>query len=85
MLLIQCPHCGARNSDEFTFSGEIVPRPAADCDPATWRNYLYVKTNATGWQRERWFHVSGCRRFLLIERDQDSNEIRRVSDYGDRR
>lgn len=85
MLLIQCPHCGVRNSDEFTFNGEIVPRPAADSDPGTWRNYLYMKTNAAGWQHERWFHVSGCRRFLLIERNQDSNEIRRVSDYGDRR
>jgi sarcosine oxidase delta subunit len=44
-----------------------------------------MKTNAAGWQEERWFHVSGCRRFLMIERNQDTNEIRMVRDYGDRR
>ena len=85
MLLIPCPHCGQRNSNEFTFNGEAVPRPEPDPDPATWRRYLYMKTNAAGWQEERWFHVSGCRRFLMIERNQDTNEIRMVRDYGERR
>ncbi len=84
MLLISCPHCGARNSDEFTFNGEVIPRPGMDVDPALWRRYLYMKTNAAGWQEERWFHVSGCRRFLMIERHQDTNEIRMVRDYGHR-
>jgi heterotetrameric sarcosine oxidase delta subunit len=84
MLLINCPHCGPRNSDEFVYNGERVPRPGSDADPAVWRNYLYIRTNASGWQSERWFHVSGCRRFLLIERNLDSNEIRSVRDYQDR-
>ena len=84
MLIIACPHCGHRNSNEFTFNGEVVTRPGPDPDPVTWRRYLYMKTNATGWQEERWFHVSGCRRFLMIERNQDTNEIRMVRDYGDR-
>ena len=85
MLLIPCPHCGQRNSNEFVFNGEAVPRPGPHPDPATWRRYLYMKTNAAGWQEERWFHVSGCRRFLMIERNQDTNEIRMVRDYGERR
>jgi len=83
MLLIECPHCGPRNSDEFTFNGERVPRPEPDAAPETWRSYLYLRTNAGGWQTERWFHVSGCRRFLVIERNLDSNQIRSVRDYQD--
>ena len=85
MLLIHCPHCGPRNDNEFSFSGEVVPRPGPEVDPATWRRYLYMKTNGDGWQSERWFHLSGCRRFLLIERNLDTNQIRLVRDYGDRR
>ena len=81
MLLIPCPHCGARNSDEFTFSGEVAPRPSVDGDVGSWRRYLYMKENRNGWQEERWFHLSGCRRFLLLERNLDSNEIRSARDY----
>ena len=82
MLLITCPHCGPRNDNEFTFSGEVIPRPDVDTDAATWRRYLYMKSNNAGWQEERWFHLSGCRRFLLIERNLDTNEIRMVRPYG---
>lgn len=82
MLVITCPHCGPRNSNEFSFSGEVVPRPDPGADAAAWRRYLYMKTNGDGWQPERWFHVSGCRRFLKIERNLDTNEIRSVRDYG---
>jgi len=85
MLVIACPHCGPRNSDEFTFNGEVVSRPRSDTNAAEWRRYLYMRSNAAGWQKERWFHLSGCRRFLMIERNLDSNEIRMVRDYGDLR
>lgn len=83
MLVVPCPHCGPRSSDEFSFTGEVVSRPGPDTDDATWRRYLYMKTNAAGWQSERWFHVSGCRRFLMVERNLDTNEIRSVHDYSD--
>ncbi len=82
MLLITCPHCGPRNSDEFSFGGELTSRPGPDADAAAWRAYLYDKRNLAGWQEERWFHVSGCRRFLLVERHTVSNEIRAVRDPG---
>jgi heterotetrameric sarcosine oxidase delta subunit len=80
MLLIPCPHCGPRNSDEFSFGGEIVPRPGADADAREWREYLYMKPNVAGWQEERWFHVSGCRRFLVVERNTVTNQIASVRD-----
>ena len=84
MLVITCPHCGPRNSEEFAYQGEIIPRPGPDSDPATWRRYLYTRVNLAGWQRERWFHVSGCRRFLDVERNTLSNEIRWVEDVAPR-
>lgn len=83
MLVIVCPHCGARNSNEFSFSGELHPRPEPDVDPVSWRRYLYMRRNVAGWQEEQWFHVSGCRRFLIVERDTTTNEIRAVRDVAD--
>lgn len=85
MLVILCPHCGPRNSDEFSFQGEIRSRPSPDTDASTWRRYLYMKDNVSGWQTERWFHVSGCRRFLDIERHTVTNEIGVVTAVGSNR
>jgi heterotetrameric sarcosine oxidase delta subunit len=83
MLLITCPHCGPRNDDEFSFKGEVVPRPPVEAaESGTWRAYLYMRRNVSGWQVERWFHVSGCRRFLEVERNTATNEIRRVEEIG---
>ncbi len=79
MLVIICPHCGPRNSDEFTYQGERVARPdPGTADESAWRRYLYMKSNESGWVTERWFHVSGCRRFSMVERHTVSNEIRSV-------
>ena len=83
MLVIVCPHCGPRISNEFSFLGERSSRPNAEtATPAEWRRYLYFRDNAAGWEAERWFHVSGCRRFLDVERDTVTNEIRSVRDVG---
>ena len=82
MLLIRCPHCGDRNSNEFSFSGEQVVRPEPGTDIEQWRRYLYIKRNVADWQSEQWFHVSGCRRFLVVERNTVTNEIRSVVDAG---
>lgn len=84
MLVIVCPHCGPRNSDEFTYQGERKPRPeVSTTDAAEWRRYLYMKANQGGWATERWFHGSGCRRFLMLERHMSTNEIRSVSQIGE--
>jgi heterotetrameric sarcosine oxidase delta subunit len=83
MLLIICPHCGPRNGDEFTYVGEPGTRPDVNgSSPEDWRRYLYMRTNRNDWVRERWFHVSGCRRFLMLERHTASNEIRDVEVLG---
>lgn len=82
MLLIHCPHCGPRNGDEFSFRGELVRRPSPDAGAKSWRAYLYERENVAGWEREQWFHDSGCRRFLQVERDTVTNEIRSVRDVA---
>jgi heterotetrameric sarcosine oxidase delta subunit len=83
MLLIACPHCGPRNADEFSFKGERSSRPAPDASREVWRAYLYEKDNVAGWEHEQWFHVSGCRRFLAVERNTVTNEIRSVRDAAE--
>lgn len=83
MLLIVCPHCGPRNNNEFAFKGELGSRPAADATEQEWRSYLYEHDNVAGWQAEQWFHVAGCRRFLNMERNTLTNEIRDVRDVAE--
>jgi sarcosine oxidase subunit delta len=83
MMLVPCPHCGPRNASEFRSHGEVKTRP----DPgmpraAEWRAYLYERRNLAGWTTETWFHVAGCRRFLLVERHTVTNEIGAVRPPG---
>ena len=83
MIRIPCPYCGLRESDEFSSYGVPSSRPAASGtgeagaeDRERWRRYLYELANRSGWVVERWFHVSGCRRFFAIERHTVTNEVR---------
>lgn len=76
MILIPCPHCGPRNSDEFSYLGEQSSRPGPDASPSAWREYLYLKDNPAGWTTEQWYHAAGCRKFLIAERHTVTNEIR---------
>jgi heterotetrameric sarcosine oxidase delta subunit len=80
MILIPCPHCGERNSNEFTYVGEVAsaerPPVTAGIAPAEWRRYLYQKHNPAGWTTEQWFHSSGCAKFIVAIRHTVSNEVR---------
>lgn len=81
MLLILCPHCGPRNSSEFTYQGEGAARPETEGVSAReWRTYLYERDNTAGPVSEEWFHSAGCRRFLIVERNTTTNEISSVRD-----
>ncbi len=74
MIRIPCPYCGLRESDEFSSYGIPSRRPAAAERPQ-WRRYLYEMDNESGWVVERWFHVSGCRRFFEVQRHTATNEV----------
>jgi len=77
MILIPCPYCGPRNSNEFTYAGETKPRPeVTGVDGTQWREYLFLKQNPAGWTTENWFHASGCRKFFVAERHTVTNEVR---------
>ncbi len=76
MIRIPCPHCGPRNSDEFSYIGEEKRRPGPDTSPTEWRTYLYSKSNPAGWTTEQWFHAAGCGKFIVAERHTVTNEVR---------
>jgi len=80
MLLLTCPNCGPRNVSEFRFGGESNPRPndpmaSSDVD---WTNYLYLRNNAMGVQREWWYHRAGCGLWFYAERHTRTNEVMRT-------
>jgi sarcosine oxidase subunit delta len=80
---IPCPHCGLRNVTEFRHVGERTQRPdAATAPPESWRRYLYDQRNVAGWSAETWYHGSGCRTFLSVERHTVTNEVRAATAPG---
>ena len=77
MLLINCPWCGPRDETEFSYGGDAtVVRPAMDeADPKVWLDYVFMRDNPRGAHREYWHHASGCRQWLVVERDTLTHEI----------
>jgi sarcosine oxidase subunit delta len=80
MLRIECPCCGFRDHDEFRYGGDAtVVRPAHDdVDTEAWYRYVYLRDNPKGCHREYWQHVSGCRQWLVVERDTVTHTIHSV-------
>jgi len=77
MILLPCPWCGLRDATEFGYVGETAARPdPRSTTKSEWRDYLYLRRNRAGWTVERWHHRMGCRRYLLVERDTTTNEVR---------
>ncbi|MDO9416690.1 sarcosine oxidase subunit delta [Pararhizobium sp.] len=79
--LISCPHCGPRPKEEFTIRGDAsLARPAAGAPEEVWFSYVYLRDNPKGRHSEHWHHSSGCRRWLVVERDTTSHVIHSVFD-----
>ena len=36
---------------------------------------VWLRRNIAGRELERWFHATGCRRWLTLERDTETNEV----------
>jgi sarcosine oxidase subunit delta len=69
-MIIDCPHCGPRDSSEFYFRGEAAsPRPDYEHGPSAFADHVYGRANIAGPQNEHWYHAAGCRCWLLVERD----------------
>ena len=79
MIILSCPNCGDRNVSEFRFGGELTKRPAPDqVTRASWADYLYMRSNVLGLEREWWYHdACGC--WFIAERHTKTHEV--VSTY----
>ena len=78
MLLIHCPHCGARDEAEFSCGGEAhIARPLAEnkINDAQFADYLFYRHNPKGVFLERWRHAAGCRKWFNAVRDTVTYEI----------
>ena len=72
MLTISCPHCGRRDQTEFRAGGEADRTRPADpfaLTDAEWADYLFMRRNVKGPQRERWVHAAGCGKWFSVTRD----------------
>ena len=83
-MRISCPFCGDRTHAEFAYLGDAAPvRPvAADGLPAPmdhFVDYVYLRANPMGWHREYWQHTSGCRSWLIVERNVSTHAIGKIS------
>ena len=74
-FLLTCPNCGVREVTDFGFGGEVTSRPATRPEFRELNAYNYFRRNVAGVQREWWFHRSGCRAWVLAERDTRTNEV----------
>lgn len=72
-MRLPCPRCGLRPYTEFTFGGEV--RAIGSTDPEEDFARVYLSENVAGPRRERWFHGSGCKRWLTLVRDTRTNEV----------
>ena len=76
MLRINCPWCGVRNEDEFSYGGDAtVQRPADDASQDDWYDYVYTRDNPAGVHTEHWQHINGCRAWITVVRNTLTHEI----------
>jgi sarcosine oxidase subunit delta len=76
MLRIECPWCGVRNEDEFSYGGDAgVQRPADGGSMDEWYDYVYTRDNSAGKHTEHWQHVNGCRAWVTVVRDTMTHQI----------
>ena len=83
MLLITCPHCGARGENEFSCGGQAHiarPGPPEAVSDQEWARYLFERDNPKGMHFERWVHRHGCGQWFNVARDTVTHEIKAI--YG---
>jgi len=79
MIRIPCPYCGERDHSEFSYGGDgSIVYPELDAPLEQWVDAVFQRENIRGVQTESWQHVSGCRQWLLVERDTMTHEIHSV-------
>ena len=84
-FLLECPHCGLRDVNEFRYQGEVTRRPPPEPTLRELTDYVYFRDNVAGVQREWWYHRTGCGVWFVAERDTRTNEVLPHRDAGTRR
>jgi sarcosine oxidase subunit delta len=76
-MRIPCPHCGARDAQEFTCLGAAgLQRPdGMEAGEAAMNDYVHLRDNPAGPHQELWYHGFGCRTWLVVYRDTRTHEI----------
>ena len=82
-MLIDCPYCGARPSEEFTYPRRCHHGAAVrQSSLATWKpgtTMSIIRDNPKGRHREYWHHTGGCRAWLVVERDTLTHQVYAVT------
>ncbi len=76
-MRINCPVCGERDSREFHYRGsaKLLDRPKGDAGAEAFFDYVYIRENPAGVNRELWFHETGCRSWIVAERNVSTHEF----------
>ncbi len=78
-MKLACPLCGARDIREFHYQGaaSLADRPDPDAPEAAreFLDYVYMRDNPAGENRELWFHAHGCGAWLVATRDVTTHEF----------
>ena len=83
-MLVPCPWCGERDESEFSFGGEAhLERPNESCSDKNWTEYIFMRKNIKGENKERWNHSSGCRQWFNAIRDTTTNTFLQISKPGE--
>jgi heterotetrameric sarcosine oxidase delta subunit len=80
-MRINCPCCGERSLDEFTYYGDASltrPEPLAPDAMRNFVDYVYSRTNERGPHDELWYHGAGCHLWLVVTRNVATHEILNV-------
>lgn len=76
MHRIHCPWCGLRDHDEFTLWGDASRAfPALDAPREDWVRAVYDRANPRGETQEFFQHTLGCRRWLVVTRNNVTHEV----------
>jgi len=84
-MRITCPHCGARDAQEFSYLGDARPRRPAGDDLTAMVDYVHARENPAGPLPEYWYHGAGCRAWLVVTRDTRNHAISAVALAADAR
>lgn len=75
VLLIPCPHCGARDESEFDYGGRAVLLPALDAGTSEWHQALHLANDSAECADEYWYHSAGCERWIRLRRNLSTHDF----------